>query len=452
MLKCRVFDSHGCAPYSEASCEHTVVNCVSTIVEAGNGLDGGVVELFSTSHCVLLMVIQDQTSNMSKETSWKLIMYHDNVSCRLTFRLSASTVLESSADKLQMPFQRKPSTKVIFRMLFSSTVLPSICSLSKSRYSMQALGSSPSPDAATESLDLLIVSLQSFPSPFRHHSEAVETAVINLLLRTPLNTMSDTALSHSSLAPSETARAATALALLPVAAGDAATWSALIRRLLIALNTLLVPTLSGLESPAAFEAAASLLLAQGSPPPAPLGRFDWSLSNMPTGHLWPPTVAMLTSLLTATQALLTSPYPVPIPVPVAPVLALVARLLHVHGSLSSSVGAYDALAGDRQAAVLAELPNVQILTLDLAGALLAGAGTHLLPHGEQVAGFVGDTLRRTAGEGTGVSELRLRAYRAAEETLACMGAGKLYTRFSVLSEWVLPSESAFSWETVFQIS
>ncbi|GAQ90936.1 hypothetical protein KFL_007040040 [Klebsormidium nitens] len=278
-----------------------------------------------------------------------------------------------------------------------------------------ALGSSPSQDAAAESLDLLIVSLQSFPSPFRHHSEAVETAVINLLLRGP----SDITLPN---APPQVTRAATALALLPVAAGDAATWSALIHRLLIALNTLLVPTLSGLESPASFETAASLLLPQGSPPPPPLGRFDWSLSNMPTSHLWPPTVPVITSILTATRAMLTSAYPVSVPIPVAPILALVARLLNVVGTLFGA-GAYDALSGDRQAALLAELPNLQKLALDLAVALLAGAGTHLLPHGEQLAGFVGDVLRRTSGEVAGMSVLRVQAYRAAEETLACLGAG-----------------------------
>jgi hypothetical protein len=281
---------------------------------------------------------------------------------------------------------------------------------------------------AIESLDLLIVCLQSFPSPFRHHSQAVEIAIVNLLLKST-STLSndhsqetDTAPAVSRNGSSLLGRAAQALALLPTAAGDAATWSSLIRRILFAANALLSPAFVGLESPLGLANAVAHILDQNGGFPSMLGTFDWALTDEPESQLWAPTVPLTRSLLTAVQLMLTSPYPVPVSIPISPVLALVSRILKGDGSISPA--AYDTLARDREAAISAELPNLQTLALDLAGALLASGGTHLLPHGEQLVALVGDALRQTAGGGFGGPGFRVRVYGTAVEVLEGLGAGE----------------------------
>ncbi|CAM6128296.1 unnamed protein product [Calypogeia fissa] len=274
---------------------------------------------------------------------------------------------------------------------------------------LQILGDKDSSGIWNEVIDLLSAILRYFPACLRQQSNNLESLLVARLMDAE-----STSLSH---------KCALSLSLLPKAHGDAATWSSMIRRILIAINTELEYAFTGMEDAASAEDALTTLLPMGQDPPWPLGgpSVAANASAQAAKSFWQQLVPRVGSLLQCCRYLLTNPYPVPVPVPIGPLLTLAMRILRVDGSRLPTpppVGA--PVSSVHQVSLCLEIPALHLSALDLLTAVLCGVRSQLLPHGGDVVRLVSDYFRRC---GAVTPVLRIKLYDFACHLFLAMGAG-----------------------------
>ncbi|GBG87361.1 hypothetical protein CBR_g45421 [Chara braunii] len=270
----------------------------------------------------------------------------------------------------------------------------------------------------SEGVDLICPVLRTFPLCLRSSFEKVEAVLVMMLMNTGCKN-------------SLRQRCAEGLALLPLAVGDSNTWSLLIRRVLVAINSELDVAFAGLEDPGSTEVAmAELLPCQQEI--LPLGGPSVAAEAAAFGDgetpFWRSFVPRVSALFHTLEFMLTNPYPSPVPMPLRPLLGLIMRVLAVDGSRpvgTSSLGGQASLS--QQASLCSELPVLHAGALNLLSATLKGARRQLLPVAGEIARLMSDCLRRSAtlpdDKRSTVFTFKIHLYNVITEFLYATGAG-----------------------------
>eukprot|EP00850_Spirogloea_muscicola_P019463 SM000191S05212 [mRNA] locus=s191:55323:60007:- [translate_table: standard] len=273
-------------------------------------------------------------------------------------------------------------------------------------------------DTATSSLwgevvDLLCTLLRTFPATVRPHVDLVESLLVAKLL--------------DAVQPRGLLRkCAVCLALLPRAAGDAGSWSSLVRRVLLAVHNILDGAFAGLEDVATARQATEDLLPARQEPPWPLGGgSNWQQQKYDDGSsLGGAVVARVITLLRVLRHLLTQPFPQPVPAPTDAIMALVVRILHVDGTLGGTGGATAAgfTTSAHHEALSAELPILHMAALNVLLSTLQGCRSQLLARSADIARLLSECFRLSTSPLCPPPVLA-RIYTVASHFITAMGSG-----------------------------
>ncbi|CAN1226406.1 Proline-, glutamic acid- and leucine-rich protein 1, partial [Linum perenne] len=204
------------------------------------------------------------------------------------------------------------------------------------------------------------------------------------------------------------------LALLPKSRGDEDSWLLLIRKILLLLNGYLTDVFDGLEDANKWDEAVRLLVPPGEVPPQMI--WGQNLVEKVSGKdrrrskLSP---ALL--LMSSCSMMLTNSYPNQVHVPVRSLLALVERVLMVHGSLPNAMSFVIAA---EQEYVCSELPRLHSYSLEILSSVIKGMRSQLLPHAAYIVRLVKEYFKRCQ-----LPDLRQKLYAIAKMLLISMGVG-----------------------------
>ncbi|CAI0420652.1 unnamed protein product [Linum tenue] len=251
-------------------------------------------------------------------------------------------------------------------------------------------------------LHLLCTIITSFPASLPRYYDSVEAAIATKILsgNGSLNLLK---------------KLAYCLALLPKSKGDEDSWLSLLRRILMLSNGFLTDGLRGFEDKSKQDEAVRLMFLPGKETPKTI--WGHTLVEEVSGkekRMSKLSPALL--LMSSCSTMLTSSYPVQVNVPVRSLLALVERVLMVHGTLSDSMSSFVIAA--EQEYVCSELPVLHSYGLDLLSALIKGMRSQLLPHAAYIVRLVKEYFRRCH-----LPDLRKKVYSISQMLLISMGVG-----------------------------
>ncbi|XP_031741762.1 uncharacterized protein LOC116403953 [Cucumis sativus] len=168
-------------------------------------------------------------------------------------------------------------------------------------------------------------------------------------------------------------------ASLPKSKGDEDSWSLLIQKILLSINSHLNEAFQGIGEDSKGIEVVRLLILPGKDPPPPLGCCSQSEGSL--DKIKKSSERMLTSsistLMVCCSTMITSSYNHQVAVPIRPLLALVERVLTMDGSLPPTSVPF--MTSLQQESMCLELPVLHSVSLDLlVPSLRAFAVRHLL--------------------------------------------------------------------------
>lgn len=257
-------------------------------------------------------------------------------------------------------------------------------------------------------VQLLITIITYFPSSIHRHYDSAEAAVASKLLsgKCGVDTLK---------------KLADCLALLPKSRGDEDSWSLMIQKIILLLNSLLNDAFQGLEEEAKCSEVVRLLVPPGKDPPPPLGGQILSgeasdSSTRRSERSLMSSVSTQTTLMLCCCTMLTSSYPVQVNVPVRSLLVLVERVLKVDGSLPHALLPF--MTSMQQELICSELPVLHSYSLELLIAIIKGTRSQLLPYTASIVRLITAYFKRCA-----LPELRIKVYSITRILLISMGVG-----------------------------
>ncbi|KAG8380636.1 hypothetical protein BUALT_Bualt06G0036400 [Buddleja alternifolia] len=256
-----------------------------------------------------------------------------------------------------------------------------------------------------EAMCLLCTLIDFFPASINRHYDSVEAAIVMKLM-------------SGKCSSSLLKKLAYGLSSLPKSRGDEDSWSLMMEKILICVNSQLNDAFQGLEEEARSTEMMRALLPAGKEPPPPLGGLAASVENSDLLTRRPERLlgSRISILMQCCCDMLSSSYPVTVPVPIRALVALAGRVLMVDGSLSLS--SYSLMTTLKQEFICSEIPLLQSHSLEILLAVVKGLNSHLLPHVADIAQLLTEYLRRCKLPG-----LRLKAYSIVKGLLMSMGIG-----------------------------
>ncbi|KAL0401543.1 UNVERIFIED_CONTAM: hypothetical protein Slati_4184200 [Sesamum latifolium] len=207
------------------------------------------------------------------------------------------------------------------------------------------------------------------------------------------------------------------LSLLPKSRGDEDSWSLMMDKILLCLNSQLNDAFQGLEEEVRSTQTLRALLPPGKDSPPPLGGLaSEQTSDLSTRKPERLLGSRISTLMQCCCNLLTSSYPVMVPVPVSGLIALVSRVLMVDGSLPPS--SYSFMTTLKQEFICSEIPLLQLHGLEILAAVVQGLRSQLLPHVAAIVQLLKEYLRRCK-----FPDLKIKAYVIMKVLLMSMGIG-----------------------------
>ncbi|GMY23428.1 proline-, glutamic acid- and leucine-rich protein 1 isoform X1 [Fagus crenata] len=257
-------------------------------------------------------------------------------------------------------------------------------------------------------VQLLITIITYFPSSIHRHYDSAEAAVASKLL-------------SGKCGVDLLKKLADCLALLPKSRGDEDSWSLMIQKIILLLNSLLNDAFQGLEEEAKCSEVVRLLVPPGKDPPPPLGGQILSgeasdSSTRRSERSLMSSVSTQTTLMLCCCTMLTSSYPVQVNVPVRSLLVLVERVLKVDGSLPHALLPF--MTSMQQELICSELPVLHSYSLELLIAIIKGTRSQLLPYTASIVRLITAYFKRCA-----LPELRIKVYSITRILLISMGVG-----------------------------
>ncbi|CAN0862320.1 hypothetical protein LINGRAHAP2_LOCUS8440 [Linum grandiflorum] len=259
-----------------------------------------------------------------------------------------------------------------------------------------------SPETVQETaLHLLCTIINLFPASLPRYYDTVETAIASRMLS-----------GNGSLSVKK--KFASALALLPKSRGDEESWLLLIRRTLLLLNGYLTDVFDGLEEASKWEESVRLLVPPGEVPP----QMIWGQKLVEKVSGKDRRRSKLSSallLMYSCSVMLTNSHPNQVHVPVCSLLAVVERVLMVHGSLPNAMAFVIAA---EQEYVCSELPLLHSYSLEILSSVIKGMRSQLMPHAAYIVRLVKSYFKRCQ-----LPVLRQKVYEIAKMLLISMGVG-----------------------------
>ncbi|KAI3458851.1 hypothetical protein Pfo_015514 [Paulownia fortunei] len=208
------------------------------------------------------------------------------------------------------------------------------------------------------------------------------------------------------------------LSLLPKSRGDEDSWSLMMDKILLYVNSQLNDAFQGLEEEARSTQTMRALLPSGKEPPPPLSGLAVSerTSDLSTRRPERLLGSRISTLMQCCCDMLTSSYPVMVPVPVCGLIALAGRVLMVDGSLSLS--SYSFMTTLKQELICSEIPLLQLHSLEILTAVVKELSSQLLPHAAGIVQLLKEYLRRCK-----FPDLKIKAYSIVKVILMSMGIG-----------------------------
>ncbi|KAL0303574.1 UNVERIFIED_CONTAM: hypothetical protein Sradi_6225500 [Sesamum radiatum] len=207
------------------------------------------------------------------------------------------------------------------------------------------------------------------------------------------------------------------LSLLPKSRGDEDSWSLMMDKILLCINSQLNDAFQGLEEEVRSTQTLRALLPPGKDSPPPLGGLESEqTADISTRKPERLLGSRISTLMQCCCNMLTSSYPVMVPVPVSGLIALVSRVLMVDGSLPPS--SYSFMTTLKQEFICSEIPLLQLHGLEILAAVVQGLRSQLLPHVAAIVQLLKEYLRRCK-----FPDLKIKAYVLMKVLLMSMGIG-----------------------------
>ncbi|CAN6466723.1 unnamed protein product [Victoria cruziana] len=256
-------------------------------------------------------------------------------------------------------------------------------------------------DILEAAVGLLCNLVNLFPSSFHRHYDNAETVLATILCKNPSSAVSK--------------MFAQLLAFLPRAKGDAASWSQMITKVLISINTHLNFVFKGFENENKGMDIISLLVERGKEPPPPLGGLEDGDGEATSkfGKLHVPCVC---TLIQCCIAMLSSPYHVQVSVPVKPLLALIERILSLDGN--NCYASTPVMAITQLEFLFSDLTLLHLSGLDLLDAIIKSVRSQLLCAGGKIVQLLQSYFRIFS-----LPSIRTKLYDIAKALLMSMNAG-----------------------------
>ncbi|KAL5992129.1 hypothetical protein ACLOJK_013044 [Asimina triloba] len=230
---------------------------------------------------------------------------------------------------------------------------------------LKLLSEDGSEDVWEATVDLLCTLLTFFPSSVHRHYDSVSSGLAESIIVSKIMSgkctanISEVSGVGSLMSLTTTSKFAQSLALLPKAKGDEDSWSFMMQRILISINTDLKDAFQGLEEGKKSDEIHRLLVPPGKDPPPLLG-------GQATKWIEQLLMSRVSTLIRCCCMMLTNHYPVQVTVPVLPLLVLVRRILDVDGSPSLE----QFTTFTQQEFICSELPRLHLCCLDLLLAII----------------------------------------------------------------------------------
>ncbi|KAH6766913.1 hypothetical protein C2S52_017896 [Perilla frutescens var. hirtella] len=271
--------------------------------------------------------------------------------------------------------------------------------------SLKLLNEDSSPVVSEEAMSLLRTLIDFFPSSVHRHYDSVEAAIVSKLI-------------SGKCCPSALKKLGHGLSLLPKSRGDEDSWSLMMNKILLYVNSQLNDAFQGLEEEAKSSKAMRALLPAGKEPPPPLGGLAVAEQHSDISTRRPERLlaSRISSLLQCCSDMLTTSYPVMVPVPISGLIALAGRVLLTDGS--SSLASYSFMTTLKQELICSEIPTLQLQSLEILTAIVKGLGSQLLPHVADIFELLKEYLRRCK-----FPDLKIKVYTILKVLLMSMGVG-----------------------------
>ncbi|KAF8008951.1 hypothetical protein BT93_J0064 [Corymbia citriodora subsp. variegata] len=244
-----------------------------------------------------------------------------------------------------------------------------------------------------------------FPSAIHHHYDSVETTIALKIMSGKCSTCLLKKLAHC-------------LAILPLSKGDEETWSLLMQKILLLINSHLNDAFQCLEEETNSTKVVNLLVPPGKDPPKPLGCCNCSDKVAVEATKRPDRLltSSVSALMLCSCEMLINPYPVQVNVPIKAVLVLIERVLMVDGSVSQSLLPF--VTATQQESLCSELPMFHSNALDMLIALTKGMRSQMLPHAAYIVRLIMRYFKNCS-----LPELRVKVYSIIRTLLMSMGIG-----------------------------
>ncbi|OVA09040.1 hypothetical protein BVC80_9097g108 [Macleaya cordata] len=265
-------------------------------------------------------------------------------------------------------------------------------------------------------VELLCTLIKKFPSSVHRHYDSAEAVIVSKIMSGKCSAIM-------------LKKFANCLALLPKTRGDEESWSLMMQKILISINTHLSDALQGFEEEIKSREFVRLLVPPGKDPPPPLGgQLSVETSDQAANRSEQLLLSRVSTLMFCCCTMLTSAYPVQVTIPVRPLLALVRRVLLVDGSLTKESMPFMTVM--QQEIICSELPGLQLNSLDLLTAIIKGVRSQLLPYAADVVRLLTGYFGKCA-----LPALRIKVYSIMQILLTSMGVAgmALYLAQEVLS-------------------
>ncbi|XP_031740831.1 proline-, glutamic acid- and leucine-rich protein 1-like isoform X2 [Cucumis sativus] len=208
------------------------------------------------------------------------------------------------------------------------------------------------------------------------------------------------------------------LASLPKSKGDEDSWSLLIQKILLSINSHLNEAFQGIGEDSKGIEVVRLLILPGKDPPPPLGCCSQSEGSL--DKIKKSSERMLTSsistLMVCCSTMITSSYNHQVAVPIRPLLALVERVLTMDGSLPPTSVPF--MTSLQQESMCLELPVLHSVSLDLLVAIIKSLRSQLLPHAASIVRLIVKYFKKCVS-----AELRVKVYAVAKSLMTSLGVG-----------------------------
>ncbi|KAL0322146.1 UNVERIFIED_CONTAM: hypothetical protein Scaly_2511000 [Sesamum calycinum] len=269
---------------------------------------------------------------------------------------------------------------------------------------LKLLNEDSSPVVLEEAVCLLCTVINCFPLSVHRHYDSVEAAIVSKLM-------------SGKCCADVLKKLGYVLSLLPKSRGDEGSWSLMMDKILLCLNSQLNDAFQGLEEEVRSTQTLRALLPPGKDSPPPLGGLaSEQSSDLSTRKPERLLGSRISTLMQCCCNMLTSPYPVMVPVPVSGLIALVSRVLMVDGSLPPS--SYSFMTTLKQEFICSEIPLLQSHGLEILAAVVQGLRSQLLPHVAAIVQLLKEYLRRCKNP-----DLKIKAYMIMKVLLMSMGIG-----------------------------